>query len=206
MKTLIVGADPFPPYQYIDDDGNIQGSDYATVKSIIDKMGYPAKFIIDEWSIIEKKFRNKEIDLVFQVQKTPEREKCFYFSHKLRDAVTSIVTAVSDPKKYNSIDDLFVDNAKIGVLKGYQYGEVIDSIPTEHKEFFSLTEELLDSVNKGVTKFGVVDLGVFNYLNRDGKYAALKVLEKFNFNRPLYVAFNDSKLRDEFNKYMEENK
>jgi len=201
MKTLIIGADPFPPYQYIDDDGNIQGSDYATVKSIIDKMGYPAKFIIDEWSIIEKKFKEKEIDLVFQVQKTPEREKYFYFSHKLRDAVTSIVTA-SNGTKYNSIDDLFLANAKIGVLKGYQYGELIDSIPAEYKEFFGSLDELLDSVNNGLTKFGVTDLGVFNHLNNNGKYDAIKVLDNFNFNRPLYVAFNDSNIRDEFNSHM----
>jgi ABC-type amino acid transport substrate-binding protein len=202
MRTLVIGADPFPPYQYIDNNGNIRGSDYETVKSIIDKMGYTAKYIIDEWSTIEEKFMNKEIDIVFQVQKTPEREKHWFFSHKLRDAITSIVTRSIVADEYNEINDLLSDNAKIGVIQNYQYGELIDSIKPCYKNYFRSLEELLDSVISGETKFGVVDLGVFNYLNKDGRYNAIKVLSNLNFKRPLYVAFNDKSLRDEFNKNM----
>lgn len=202
MRTLVIGADPFPPYQYIDNNGNIRGSDYETVKSIIDKMGYPAKYVIDEWSTIEEKFINKEIDIVFQVQKTPEREKRWFFSHKLRDAVTSIVTASSATEEYNEISDLLSDDAKIGVIQNYQYGELIDSIEPRRKNYFKSLEELLNSVLNGETNFGVVDLGVFKYLNKDGRYNAIKVLSNLNFKRPLYVAFNDRSLRDEFNRYM----
>lgn len=201
MRHLIIGADPFPPYQYIDKNKNICGSDYDTVSLIIDRMGYKADYIIQEWSLIEKKFNNKEIDIVFQVQKTPEREKLFYFSEKLRDAVTSIVTS-TNKVHYGNIEGLFEENSKLGVIENYKYGEIIDSIGLENKKLFKSIDELLKSVNDKKVAFGVVDLGVFNHLNRQNIYNNIRVLDDMNFNRPLYVAFNDKTLRDEFNIYL----
>ncbi len=198
MRTLVIGADPFPPYQYFDENGEIQGLDYEVVKSVIDMMGYKAKFIIDEWSLVEKAFHNKEIDIVFQVQKTPEREKNYYFSDKLRDAVTSIITSTS-VTDCNHINELFKDSLKLGVIENYQYGEVIDSIDLDNKIFFKSLDELVKSINDGITAFGVVDLGVYSHLNKENIYKNVRVLNKLNFNRPLYVAFNDKSLRDEFN-------
>lgn len=199
MKTLIIGSDPFPPYQYINEKGEICGSDYDTVKYAIDMMGYDGKYIIDDWSKIEKKLINKEIDIAFQVQKTPEREEIYFFSDKLRDAATIIVTSMNNIG-HTDINDLFKDNSKLGVIENYKYGEIIDSINLEKKVFFKSLEDLLDSVNNGNTNYGVADLGVFNYLNNDNKYNNIKFVEKLIFNRPLFVVFNDEALKDEFNK------
>jgi len=201
MKTLVVGADPFPPYQYYDENGDIKGSDYDMVKAVIDKMGYEARYIIDEWSVIEKAFSEKKIDLVFQVQKTPERERKYHFSGKLRDATTSIVTW-KDKTDQGSMDELFADGSKLGVIEGYLYGDIIDSIATGSKVNFKSLEDLLQSVNSGETEYGVVDLGVFNYINRNKIYDKVKLLDKLNFNRPLYVCLNDPALRDAFDKYL----
>lgn len=201
MNLLKIGADPFPPYQYIDKNGRIDGSDYKMVKSIIDKMGYQAKYLIKEWSVIEKMFNEKEIDIVFQVQKTLEREKRWYFSEKFRDAVTSIITSL-DNTNYHTINDLLVEHDKLGVISNYQYGDIIDSIDTRKKVYFKSLEELLEHVNNGKVAFGVVDLGVYNYVNKDNIYTNIKIIDSLNFNRPLYVAFNDRSLRDEFNIYL----
>lgn len=201
MNLLKIGADPFPPYQYIDKNGRIDGLDYKMVKSIIDKMGYQAKYLIKEWSVVEKMFNEKEIDIVFQVQKTLERRKRWYFSEKFRDAVTSIITSL-DNTNYNTINELFVEQNKLGVISNYQYGDIIDSIGTRKKVYFKSLEELLEHVNNGEVAFGVVDLGVYNYVNKDNIYNNIKVIDSLNFNRPLYVAFNDKSLRDEFNIYL----
>lgn len=198
MKTLIVGADPFPPYQDIKVDGRIYGSDYSTVKSVIDKMGFKARYIIKEWALIEKMFNNKEIDVVFQIQKTPEREKNWYISDKLRDAVTSIVTS-ADNTSYHDINDIFHAQEKLAVMENYQYGEKIDSINAENKKYFKSTGDLLEAVNNFEVSFGVVDLGVFTHIKEHKTYKNLKVINNLNFNRPLYVAFNDESIRDKFN-------
>lgn len=205
-KHLVVGADPFPPYQYIDEDGKIKGSDYEIIKNVLDDMGYEAEFIIREWPEIEKMFNAKKIDIVFQVQKTPEREKRYYFSEKLRDAVTVIVTSTNKTIKCNSLEELvhmIIKNKwKLGVMKGYHYGKIIDSIPKEYKVSFDTTEELLEAVNNDRVDLAVVDLGVFKYYKEKYGYSNLNIIENASFNRPLYVIFNDPSLRDEFNTYL----
>lgn len=203
MKYLEIGADPFPPYQYIDKNGKVKGSDYATIKSVVDKMGYNANYSIEDWSIIEKRFNNKEIDIVFQVQKTPEREMKYYFSKKLRDAVTSIITSLDNDFNYNNINDLFKNGDKLGVIENYQYGEVIDSIDPNNKKYYKILENILTDVNTGLVKFGVVDLGVYEYMNKDHVYRNIKIIDSLNFNRPLYVAFNDESLKDDFDNYLD---
>lgn len=198
MKPLIVGADPFPPYQDIKIDGTVYGTDYDTVKTVIDKMGFEAQYIIKEWALIEKMFNNKDIDIVFQIQKTPEREKKWYISDKLRDAVTAIVTSAGNTD-YSNINDIFSGQKKLAVMENYQYGEKIDSIDAENKVYFKSTEDLLKAVNNYEVSFGVVDLGVFTHINGHNIYNNLKVINNLNFNRPLYVAFNSESIRDKFN-------
>lgn len=198
MKTLIIGADPFPPYQYYDEKGEIRGSDYEIIKSVIDMMGYNAKFIIDDWSKIESLVIDKEIDVAFQVQKTPEREKMFYFSEKLRDAATVIVTSGTNTE-LDDINDLFLDGSKLGVIQNYKYGEVIDSLEQDYKIKFKSLEDLLEAVDNGLINYGVADLGVFNYINKYNIYKNTKIMENLVFNRPLYVVFNDESLKNEFN-------
>lgn len=202
MKLLKIGADPFPPYQYINDNQEICGKDYKKVKSVIEKMPYCSKFIIDKWKIIENMFENKELDIIFQIQKTPKRMSKYYFSSKLRDAITSIITSKdNNSESYCRIEELLEKKYKIGVLKNYQYGNTIDSINERHKIFFDSTETLIAAVNKNKLQFGVVDLGVFNHLNDLYGYENVLVINDFNFVRPLYVAFNDDKIRNEFEKH-----
>ncbi|MFA7412616.1 MAG: transporter substrate-binding domain-containing protein [Tissierellaceae bacterium] len=198
MKTIIVGADPFPPYQYYDDRGQIQGLDYMKVKSVIDKMGYKAEYIINDWSKIEDMLVSREIDMAFQVQKTSEREEIYYFSEKLRDAATVIVTSLEDTS-LGDINDLFLDGGRLGVIDNYKYGEIIDSIEKEKKIAYKSLEKMLDDIDNGLIPYGVADLGVFNYLNEDNTYKNISTMEKLIFNRPLYVVFNGSSLRDKFN-------
>lgn len=198
MKVLNVGADPFPPYQYIDKAGNIRGSDYEIMDSTIKKMGYEGRYIIDDWSKVENMFDNKELEIAFQVQKTPIREKKWHFSKKLRDAVTSIVTSLNGVN-YNNLDDLLKKGMKLGVLENYQYGEPIESINTNNLVYFKSLEDLLRAVDNQSIDLGVTDLGVFNYMNKNSVYSNIKVLEDLNFNRPLYAVLNSESLRDEFN-------
>ena len=94
MIDYKIGADPFPPFQYFDKDGNIRGSDYETINNVILKMGKQAEYILDNWDDVEQKLINKEIDIAFQVQKTHEREKKYYFSNLLIPVSLSFITRI----------------------------------------------------------------------------------------------------------------
>ncbi len=197
-KRVKVGADPFPPYQYYDASGELQGSDYETINKILLAMSLEPEYELDDWGEIEKKLIEKKLDVAFQVQKTPEREALYYFSNLLRNAVT---TLVSTGQTLSKIDDIVSQNKKLAVISNYKYGELIDSLPDRVKIFVKDMTEQLNFVRQGAAEFAVVDLGVFNYVS-DKENNTFKVHQNVNFNRPLYVVFHDPELRDKFNDYL----
>lgn len=205
-KILLVGADPYPPYQFVE-NGEIKGIDYEVVRDIINSMGYIGVFVIQEWSIIEELFNQKRLDVAFQVTKTPEREKKWVFSsEKLRDAKEVIVSFEKCRYDFNNLKE-FVEyvkqeHLKLGVMKGYRYGEPIDSLPMNLKREHSTIDEMLSSVNSGTICYGIVDLGIAKFFIKRKGLANIKVLENLNITRTLYVIFNDVSLRDEFDRHL----
>jgi ABC-type amino acid transport substrate-binding protein len=200
MKNYLVGADPFPPYQFYNELGVLEGSDYKRVTEIINKMGATADFVLDEWSKIEKKLIDKEIDIAFQVQKTPERDKIYYFSNLFRNAITTIISTSDEDLK--SIEEIKLLNKKLAVIRGYKYGELIDQLPERLKVFCNDQLEQVEFVSQNKANFAVVDLGVFEYQIQDCDDNGIKILRHLDFTRPLYVVFNNPSVRDEFNQHL----
>lgn len=201
MKKILIGADYFPPYQYIDDDGSLKGSDYEFIKSIFKKMNYDCEFIIDDWNMIENKFLKGKIDVAFQVQKTTEREKAAFFSNKLREAKTSVVTNNKEfAKSFKSFEDI-LEKYKIAVIDGYKYGDFIDNLDEKYMKYLKNDDVILKYLDSTETRFAILDKEVFNNI-RNLIDTPLYDIEDFEFGRELFVMFKDEKLRDEFNKYL----
>jgi len=200
MKKYRVGADPFPPYQFYNAIGVLEGSDYRTVDEIITKMGATAEYILDDWSKIEKKIIDKEIDIAFQVQKTSEREKLYYFSDLFRNAMTTIISFTDEDIK--SVEEIALLDKKLAIIKGYKYGDVIDQLPERIKVFCHDQQEQVEFVLQNNADYAVVDLGVFEYQAQEKEFKGVKILRHLDFSRPLYVVFNNPSVRDEFNRYL----
>jgi ABC-type amino acid transport substrate-binding protein len=202
MKTkLRIGADPFPPYQYYDEDGVLRGSDYETVRAAGEKAGFEMEFIIGEWSLIEKKMSAGELDAVFQVQKTPEREERFCFSKLLRKAVTEIITG-DEVLALSSCAGIPAGGLTLGVQANYSYGGEVDALDDACKKEYGSGEALLRAVQNREVDAGVFDRGVKNYLMEQKGIQGIRALEELSFDRPLYVAFIDPEIRDAFDAYL----
>ncbi|MHC1719571.1 MAG: substrate-binding periplasmic protein [Clostridiaceae bacterium] len=197
-RLITVGADPFPPYQYYDDDGELKGSDYETVKESFKKAGYEIKVILGEWAGVESLLAEGKIDAAFQVQKNPEREKKYYFSELLRSATTEIVTGCKT-LKLESLSKIEEKKLSVGVIANYSYGKDIDSLDNSLKRSFNSQEELLRAIDERKVDIGVFDKGVKEYIAEREGLKNIYSIKNLEFNRPLYVVFNDEKLRDEFN-------
>lgn len=197
-RKLIVGADPFPPYQYMNDQGQIIGSDCETVRNAFLNAGYEIEIIIDDWAKIETDIRHKNIDAAFQVQKTPEREKLYYFSDLLRYATTEVITndISLQPSSLSSID---TQGLSLGAIANYAYGEPVDSINPTRKRFFDQQSTLLHAISTGNVNLGIFDQGVKQYLMQREQINNLHVLDALTFQRPLYVVFASASIRDAFN-------
>jgi polar amino acid transport system substrate-binding protein len=200
-KRIRIGADPFPPYQYYDSHGELRGSDYEHVFSAGTRGGFEMEFEVDEWSLIEKKFFDQKLDAVFQVQKTPEREKRCLFSKLLRNAVTEVVTGKANIKA-GSFSDLIKDGCRLGVIQNYAYGEPLDSLHPELKVAYPDQESLLTAIAEKKVDAGIFDQGVKNFLMEKLGFSEIYVLSALSFLRPLYMAFHDSEIRDAFDRYL----
>jgi len=198
-RIVKVGADPFPPYQYIQEDGTPAGSDYESVKKLFAAMGCEIELTIKEWSEIQGMVDREELDAAFQVQETPERAKKYAFSSLFRNAETQVVSG--NPELHiDSFSQIPTKNLTIGLIQGYVNGDEIDGLPAENKKLYSGTRTLLLGISKGEVDLGVFDKGVKEYLMANAGIENIYVIENLTFVRPLSVIFHDTALRDEFNK------
>lgn len=201
---LLIGADPFPPYQYAGEDGAMRGSDWDTVRRTLEKAGYVSVLVLDEWGRIEKLMDAGRLDAVFQVQRTPAREAKYVFSNLLRNAVTEVVSGREDIA-VTSFDEITKQGLSVGVIENYAYGEPADSLPPDLKKPFASQMELLRAVSAGETDLAIVDKGVKEHLCAAKGIPLPRVMSALSFDRPLYVAFRDSFLRDAFNENLVQN-
>lgn len=194
MTKIKVCADPFPPYQYVDQDGTIKGRDYELVVNRLYKAGYEPEVWIAPWDRIYREFRAGEQDVLFQAQDSPERMEKFYFSEKLRDAVTEIVTI--NPELIALTEYTGLTGYKVGVIAGFANGPEVDGLPDTCKVEFPGMAELLQGIYDKEVDCGVCDQGVKEYLMA-GR-SALRPIPALTYKRPLYVMFNQKKHRDDF--------
>lgn len=199
MKKIInIGADPFPPYQYYDEDGNLKGSDYENIKNKFENMGYEVNIVLDEWKIIEDNIVNNKLDAAFQVQYTKERESKYFFSNLFRNAITEVVTG--NPEiKINSYKEIEENKLTLGVIANYIYGDDIDNIDSSLKVRYKDQTELLKAINDKVVDLGIFDKGVKEYILQKEEFSNIHSIKALEFIRPLYVVFSDETLRDEWN-------
>ncbi len=196
-RCLKGGADPFPPYQYYNYKNEVVGSDYKLVSAPLEKAGYDIKVVIDEWGIIEGMLSRKELDFGFQVQKTPEREKKYFFSKLLRNATTEVITG-NDKLSLSSFSEIADKNLKLGVMRGYSYGQDVDNLPAELKVPYETGDRLLKDIEAGHVDLGIFDKGVKEYIMREFGIKSIYSIDNLTFVRPLYVVFNDEKVRNDF--------
>lgn len=194
MKKIKICADPFPPYQYINEDGKAEGLDYSLVRDVLCDAGYSTDIKIAPWNEVMGAFERKEYDAIFQVQDTPERRKKYCLSHKLRDAVTDVVRLADSDIHADSYDDLA--GYRIGLITGFANGEDIDRLPDECKILHESTGAMIDSLLAGKIDVAVCDRGVVKYLSGDDE--RIIPIETLTYKRPLYVMFHDRILRDRF--------
>ena len=200
MKKIInIGADPFPPYQYYDEDGNLKGSDYENIKNKFENMGYEVNIVLDEWKIIEDNVVNKKLDAAFQVQYTKERESKYFFFFLFRNAITEVFTG--NPEiKINSYKEIEENKLTLGVIANYTYGDDIDNIDSSLKVRYKDQTELLKAINDKVVDLGIFDKGVKEYILEKEEFSNIYSIKALEFIRPLYVVFSDESLRNEWNK------
>ncbi|WP_292730394.1 ABC transporter substrate-binding protein [Methanoculleus sp.] len=115
--SYIVGIDgAYPPYSFIDKDGNAQGFDVDSMKWIAEKKGINVTFLAVDWDAIIPTLQAGKIDMVYAgMTITPERQETVNFTDPYW-TINQDVVARDDSNV--TLDDVLAGKAIIGTQRG----------------------------------------------------------------------------------------
>lgn len=80
-RVVIVGGDSnFPPYEYLDEDGEPAGYNVELTRAIADVMGMKVDIRLNEWEVMLGALKNNEVDVLQGIVPSVERKKIIAFS------------------------------------------------------------------------------------------------------------------------------
>ena len=104
--TVIVGGDrDYPPYEFLDKDGQPAGYNVELTRAIAEVMGMKVEFRLGGWSEMRRALQNGKVDVLQGMSWSEERasEVDFSLPHTI---VNHAVFARRDSPTVNSLDEL----------------------------------------------------------------------------------------------------
>lgn len=100
--VLVIGDDiNYPPYSYLDDEGDPTGFSIEIMREVADVMGYDVEFRLNHWNEVRSSLENEEIDAISGMFRSPAREEIYTFS-----TLHSVATGDVFSHKGGSIEDV----------------------------------------------------------------------------------------------------
>lgn len=205
-KTLVVGFDQnFPPFGYVDDDGNYVGFDLDLAKEAAKRMGMKVKYQPIDWDSKDMELESGTIDCIWNGFTISGREKKYTWTDPYMD--NSQVVVVKSDSGINSLADLKGKNVEV---QKESSAETAINDNKELKDSFAQYTSVAD-YNTGIMDLesGAADAVAMDiYVAKDqiaGK-GDLKILDEKVSNEQYGVGFEkgNTKLRDKVEKALKE--
>lgn len=203
---LTVGTNAeFPPFEYVDDNGEPDGFDVALIKAIGEKLGVSVEVENMEFDSLVSSIGNKIDVAIAGMTVTDERKKSVDFSDSYYDAVQYVI--VPEGSEIAAFDDL------AGKAIGVQLGTTGDFIASDDVDGASVSQynKAVDAVNDLIN--GRVDCVIIDKnpaLVFEAKFAGqVKAIDgaQFDFeveNYAIALPKGDTALADQINQALDE--
>lgn len=204
--VLTVGTNAeFPPFEYVDDNGDADGFDIALIKAVGEKLGVSVEVENMEFDSLVSSIGNKIDVAIAGMTVTDERKESVDFSNSYYDALQYVI--VPEGSEISSFDDL------AGKAIGVQLGTTGDFIASDDVEGASVSQynKAVDAVNDLIN--GRVDCVIIDKnpaLVFEAQFSGqVKALDgaQFNFeveNYAIALPKGDAALADQINAALEE--
>jgi polar amino acid transport system substrate-binding protein len=187
--TIDVVSDSWPPYVF-EDNGRIAGTDYETVKAVLEGMGHQLRLTFYPWKRCIAMVEDGSADALMDAGKTEQRETTLIFP---KEPLSSSQTVLFHLKGrlfvFRSLADL--KGLKVGTQLGYSYS-------VEFNQARGFIKEPVESVEINIRKllYGRIDLfmanrnfGLFE-AQRLGVSDQIAHLQKTISSGDVYLAFS----------------
>lgn len=78
---IIVGDWEYPPYEYLDEKGEVQGFNMEIIEAVLDKMKIPYKIELKEWADVLKDIKTGRADLACAMQTNGQKSNYYFSEH-----------------------------------------------------------------------------------------------------------------------------
>ena len=104
LPKLIIGSDTYPPYVYMDNNGDITGLDVEIAREALRRMGYQAQFISINWERKKELVNKGDIDCIWGCFSMNGREDDYQWAGPYM--VSRQVVAVNEHSDIQTLSDL----------------------------------------------------------------------------------------------------
>lgn len=183
MPPLRLVTEEYPPYNYIDDQGEIQGTATQLLKKVLQRSGFEAEFQLLPWARSLTEAQMRENTCVYSTTRTPERESQFMWIGPLLSTQWGAFSLASSPLDAGNLDDL--SGLRIGSFRQDAVGNYVQD--QGHSLILATTDrENLDRLSADLIDVWVTGVASAEYL-AEQQGTALNRLFVFN-EVPLYLA------------------
>lgn len=207
-RKIVVGMDDtFPPMEYRDEANNLKGFDIDLANELGKRLNIQFEFMPTDWNGVIQSLKSKRFDIILSALSiTPEREQEIAFSRPYM-AGGQIIVVKKDNKNINSREDL--KGKVVGLQLGSTAEAAVKDIEGSIKQVkkYDKNTEALQDLAIGRLDAVVVDELVGRYYIKD-KSAEFRILKEQLSKEDTGIGFRkeDTQLRDEFNKALEDMK
>ena len=196
LPKLLIGSDTYPPYVYMDNNGDITGLDVELAREALRRMGYEAEFVSIDWERKKELVNKGDIDCIWGCFSMNGREEDYRWAGPYM--VSRQVVAVNRHSDIQALEDLA--GRSIAVQATTKPEELFLTRPTddipEVKVVFSLEDR---SVQYAALESGYVDAiaaheeAITQYMEDYG--ADFRFLDPPLLTTGIGVAFSDNDTR-----------
>ena len=210
-ETFIVGFDAeFPPYGYMDDDGNYTGFDLDLAKEVCARNNWTFKAQPIDWDAKDAELDSGSIDCIWNGFTIDGRENDYLWSNPYFD--NKQIFVVKEDAGINSIEDLGnktvetqKDSSALAALKG-DNKTIADTFATL-TEVADYNTAFMD-LESGACDAVAMDIGVAEYdiANRNNTTTSFKILDKEITTEKYGVGFKkgNTELKDQVQATLDE--
>ncbi|MGU7771626.1 transporter substrate-binding domain-containing protein [Burkholderia sp. MR1-5-21] len=127
--VLTIGVQgTYPPFDYRNEAGELDGFDVAVAKVVASRMGLTPRFITTEWSGIIAGLQAGKFDVIVnEVAITPLRQATLDFSKPYIYSAVQLIQRADDKRNFKSLDEL--KGKQVGVVLGTNFADLAKSVP-----------------------------------------------------------------------------
>ena len=138
--TLIVGWDPWEPYQYQDLGGELRGLDIELIREITARVGCKTRFLASDWASLLEMLKKGDVNMLPGATRTASRAKFAMFSDPYRDETFVLFVRAGEKGRFkaDNLGELLERGFRVGVVSQYLYGEEVTALQdsAEYEDLF----------------------------------------------------------------------